>query len=189
MSIEIDVLKGGNLNFGPYVALYKIHEEFLEGLLQRGEKCRPGSSNSNLAGIMDDQRTFTQEDKKWFIEHFQPYIDNYVEDSARYVGQEINYNNGSISNKFTLMSLWINFMKENDQNPEHSHSGALSWVIFLKAPDLNIKEQWHGVYAKMQNGASEYVNKIDENVTIVNGLGGAGMTLSFGLAEETTNFL
>ena len=60
---------------------------------------------------------------------------------------------------------------------------------FLKAPDLNIKEQWHGVYAKMQNGASEYVNKIDENVTIVNGLGGAGMTLSFGLAEETTNFL
>ena len=82
MSIEIDVLKGGNLNFGPYVALYKIHEEFLEGLLQRGEKCRPGSSNSNLAGIMDDQRTFTQEDKKWFIEHFQPYIDNYVEDSA-----------------------------------------------------------------------------------------------------------
>ena len=136
MSIEIDVLKGGNLNFGPYVALYKIHEEFLEGLLQRGEKCRPGSSNNHLAGIMDDQRTFTQEDKKWFIEHFQPYIDNYVEDSARYVGQEINYNNGSISNKFTLMSLWINFMKENDQNPEHSHSGALSWVIFLKAPDL-----------------------------------------------------
>ena len=134
--MDIDVLKGGNLNFGPYVALYKIHEEFLEGLLQRGEKCRPGSSNSNLAGIMDDQRTFTQEDKKWFIEHFQPYIDNYVEDSARYVGQEINYNNGSISNKFTLMSLWINFMKENYQTPEHSHSGALSWVIFLKAPDL-----------------------------------------------------
>ena len=134
--MSIDVLKGGNLNFGPYVAHYKIHEEFLEGLLQKGEKCRPGSGNSNLAGIMEDQRGYTQEDKKWFIEQFQPYIDNYVEDSARYSGQDIDYKSGRISNKFTLIDLWINFMKENDQNPEHSHSGMLSWVIFLKVPDL-----------------------------------------------------
>ena len=54
----------------------------------------------------------------------------------RYSGQDIDYKSGRISNKFTLIDLWINFMKENDQNTEHSHSGALSWVIFLKAPDL-----------------------------------------------------
>lgn len=73
---------------------------------------------------------------------------------------------------------------------EDINSAILNYLKgFLQAPDLNIKEQWHGVYAKMQNGASEYINRVDENVTIVNGLGGAGMTLSFGLAQETTNLL
>ena len=27
-------------------------------------------------------------------------------------------------------------MKENEDNPEHTHGGMLSWVIFLKTPDL-----------------------------------------------------
>lgn len=136
--IGIEVMKGGNLNFGPYVAHYKIHPELLEGLLVRGEKSRPGSGNSNLAGIMEDQRGYSQEDKKWFIEHFQPYIDDYVEASSLYSGQQIDYNNPNnrISKKFTLIDLWINYMKENEQNPEHSHGGMLSWVMFLKVPDL-----------------------------------------------------
>ncbi len=43
---EIDIMRGGNLNFGPFVSNYKVHEELLDGLLQRGEKCRPGSGNS-----------------------------------------------------------------------------------------------------------------------------------------------
>jgi len=133
---EIDIMRGGNLNFGPFVSNYKVHEELLDGLLQRGEKCRPGSGNSNLAGIMEDQRGYSQEDKKWFIEHFQPYITSYVEDSARYSGQVMDYRDGKFSTSFTLIDLWINFMKENEQNPEHSHGGMLSWVIFLKVPDL-----------------------------------------------------
>jgi len=133
---EIDIMRGGNLNFGPFVSNYKVHEELLDGLLQRGEKCRPGSGNSNLAGIMEDQRGYSQEDKKWFIEHFQPYITSYVEDSARYSGQVMDYRDGKFSTSFTLIDLWINYMKENEQNPEHSHGGMLSWVIFLKVPDL-----------------------------------------------------
>ena len=55
---------------------------------------------------------------------------------------------------------------------------------FLQAPSLAIAERWHGVYPKMTDGSSELVFSPEPGVTVVNGLGGAGMTLSFGLAEE-----
>ena len=126
--------KGGNLNFGPYVAMYFAHEELLEGLEDRGNKSREGSGNSNLAGIMEDQRGYTKEDKEWFVKEFQRYIDDYVKCSAEYIGQ--SFTEEKFSTKFTLIDLWINYMKENEDNPEHTHGGMLSWVIFLKTPDL-----------------------------------------------------
>lgn len=47
-----------------------------------------------------------------------------------------------------------------------------------------IIETWNGIYSKMKNGRIEIVLQPQEGVTIINGLGGAGMTLSFGLCEE-----
>lgn len=52
------------------------------------------------------------------------------------------------------------------------------------APDLSIKSRWQGIYAKCRDGKAEYVTTPIPGVTVVTGLGGAGMTLSFGLAEE-----
>ncbi|RFS24607.1 TIGR03364 family FAD-dependent oxidoreductase [Chitinophaga silvatica] len=57
---------------------------------------------------------------------------------------------------------------------------------FLEAPEYTIQEQWHGIYPKLTNGQPDLVFSPEENVTVVNGLGGAGMTLAFGLAEEVT---
>jgi len=54
---------------------------------------------------------------------------------------------------------------------------------FLVAPDLRIAERWHGVYAKHPE-ESDFVADVAPGVKIVNGVGGAGMTTSFGLAEE-----
>jgi len=45
-------------------------------------------------------------------------------------------------------------------------------------------QSWNGIYPKMQNGATEICLSPATDVFILNGLGGAGMTLSFGLAEE-----
>ncbi len=50
--------------------------------------------------------------------------------------------------------------------------------------DWRVIQTWNGVYPKMTNGATELVQEVDKDVWVINGLGGAGMTLSFGLAEE-----
>ncbi|MFC5190127.1 TIGR03364 family FAD-dependent oxidoreductase [Algoriphagus aquatilis] len=55
---------------------------------------------------------------------------------------------------------------------------------FAQFKDWKIDSAWHGIYPKMTNGATEWIQQIDEVVTIVNGMGGNGMTLSFGLGEE-----
>lgn len=55
---------------------------------------------------------------------------------------------------------------------------------FASFRNEQVIQHWNGVYAKMKNGDTEFITDVADGVTIVNGLGGAGMTLSFGLAEE-----
>ena len=54
---------------------------------------------------------------------------------------------------------------------------------FAGVPSLEISERWQGIYPHLEGG-SELISHPEPGVTVVNGLGGAGMTLSFGLAEE-----
>jgi FAD dependent oxidoreductase TIGR03364 len=55
---------------------------------------------------------------------------------------------------------------------------------FLRAPDLSIAERWYGVYAKHPTQTLVTIDP-EPNVRIVVSPGGSGMTLSFGLAEQT----
>jgi FAD dependent oxidoreductase TIGR03364 len=57
---------------------------------------------------------------------------------------------------------------------------------FTTLPSTRIMERWVGIYPLVP-GASELILHPCAGVTIVNGLGGAGMTLSFGLAEEVVD--
>ena len=59
---------------------------------------------------------------------------------------------------------------------------------FTSVGKFRITERWNGVYPKVADNSSLILNP-DQGVTIVTGLGGAGMTLSFGLAEELINAL
>ena len=54
---------------------------------------------------------------------------------------------------------------------------------FAEIPDMAIADRWHGIYPKL-NGQSEFIIEPENGVTIVNAMSGAGMTLSFGLADE-----
>lgn len=54
-------------------------------------------------------------------------------------------------------------------------------------PLEKVSETWNGVYPKFTNGDTEFHAEPDPGVHILNGVGGAGMTLSFGFAEEIIN--
>ncbi len=57
---------------------------------------------------------------------------------------------------------------------------------YIRVPDLSIAQRWHGVYAK--HPREPYLRSQPEaGVEVIAALGGAGMTLSFGVADETFN--
>jgi D-hydroxyproline dehydrogenase subunit beta len=54
---------------------------------------------------------------------------------------------------------------------------------FFDAPELRIASRWNGVYVKHRT-EPYFIARPATGVTVVTGVGGAGMTLSFGLAEK-----
>lgn len=55
---------------------------------------------------------------------------------------------------------------------------------FARFGDETITETWNGIYAKHSKGGTELILDPEPGVTVINGLGGTGMTLSFGLCEQ-----
>lgn len=55
---------------------------------------------------------------------------------------------------------------------------------FARFRDETITETWNGIYPKLTNGEDHLILSPEDGITIINGLGGAGMTLSFGLCDQ-----
>jgi FAD dependent oxidoreductase TIGR03364 len=79
---------------------------------------------------------------------------------------------------------------EYDQSIEPFDKSMIDELILrelrqlLDLPDWTIGERWHGIYAQLP-GKLQFVHNVEPGVTIITGAGGCGMTMSFGLAEET----
>ncbi len=55
---------------------------------------------------------------------------------------------------------------------------------FARFSKETITETWNGIYAKLTNGQTDLILRPEQGVSVINALGGAGMTLSFGLTEQ-----
>lgn len=88
-----------------------------------------------------------------------------------------------------LGELIIGDSHESSLNPEPFDQERINQYILdylsglAQFPDPTITARWHGIYAKLP-GQTEWIDQPESGVTIVNALSGAGMTLSFGLAES-----
>ena len=60
---------------------------------------------------------------------------------------------------------------------------------FAVFKNWDVLQTWNGIYPKKTDGKTDFVHSPEQGVTIVNGMGGAGMTLSFGFAEEVVGGL
>lgn len=68
---------------------------------------------------------------------------------------------------------------------EHINTLIVDYLkTFASVKDGRIAETWNGIYAKLTNGETDLFLSPEPGVYIITGVGGAGMTLSFGLAEE-----
>ncbi|QOJ00778.1 MAG: TIGR03364 family FAD-dependent oxidoreductase [Phycisphaeraceae bacterium] len=86
--------------------------------------------------------------------------------------------------------LTIGDSHEYGPSPEPFNREAIDDLILgylrgvLHAPDPRIAERWYGVYLKRTDGHLEFIHEPAPGVRLITGLGGNGMTLSFGLARE-----
>lgn len=88
--------------------------------------------------------------------------------------------------EFTLGDTHEYGLSQDPFDKQHLNNLVLNYLkTFVRIKDVRIAQTWNGIYAKL-NGKSEFVDSPTEYTTIVNGLSGAGMTLSFGLAEKIT---
>jgi len=55
---------------------------------------------------------------------------------------------------------------------------------FARFADESVIETWNGIYPKLTNGETDIILEPEPGVTVINGLGGAGMTFSFGRCEQ-----
>jgi hypothetical protein len=121
-------------HWGPFLWKTTLPDSFCEELLLRGQHTQPEKQEKICSIITDVKRFENNDDLVWFATNFQPYVESYLSLKNEY----LNNNENILS--VELLSLWINYQKQYETNPEHTHSGDLSFVIYLQIPDELVKE-------------------------------------------------
>lgn len=115
--------------WGPYILYSEINKNITKRLYEEGKKLTPkNDAKRNLASRIDRVRYYS--DTQWIAEALLPYTNKWVDGWNKFSSENFRPNNAS------LASVWINFQKAGETNPEHTHGGAdLSFVIYLKVPE------------------------------------------------------
>ena len=119
--------------FGPSIAKVTIPEDlikelndYLDQIVLSDEKIKLQNHGNKLAGNVSQEFRL----EKNFIN--SSGLENFLNQNAKHwIKQTVNKE----INKFDIIESWIVRQFENEYNPLHSHSGHISGVGYLKAPD------------------------------------------------------
>lgn len=125
--------------FGPVILKSTVNEEIFSLLKNAVEasKISRSSAPDLLAG------TFMHGSNKDLMLDMasRSIFVNWVQIQAKKYFEKIeNRQLMHMSNQLRLEHLWVNFQKAGDFNPIHTHSGLLSFVIYIEVPEF-VNEQ------------------------------------------------
>ena len=91
-----------------------------------------GSMRSKLAGNIHNSYRLSDKDD-WFFK-------NVLTDTMKFYTEEFRdllYDFPTKKNlKYVLEDMWVNFQKQTEFNPIHTHTGVFSFVIWMKIPTI-----------------------------------------------------
>lgn len=160
--------------FGPTIYLGKIEPSILEIIKQNCYDVRGSKEHDyrrSLAGNMSeeynlfhylktDDNPVTQE----IFKHVSKFICGVENQPSRLYNHYIK--------KLEMESMWVNFMKAFEWNPEHTHSAHVSYVLYVNVPNDMKEEEKHPTQQSNSNTAGSITLAYGEdntyNITIKN---------------------
>ena len=130
-STEIQVIHPPNIPF-LYKKLEKKHVDYLWEIIKNGKKKKENYKHK-LAGNVSASYGIEDEKGYFFSEVCIPMIKKFREVNG---GQDPVRHFVVLNDicRLFLDEFWVNYQKQHEFNPMHNHSGAYSFVIWMKIP-------------------------------------------------------
>ena len=122
-------------NWGPCVVKLRIQDDFKKVLLDEAKKTEEDFRH-RLAGQIEKERGYSEEQRNKIIPFLSPYLGVYNECFQRFQNKKFEHG----APEYILSALWVNYQRQNEFNPPHDHDGRLSFVVYLSIPDELKKE-------------------------------------------------
>jgi len=100
-------------------------------------KIKKDKMRETLAGNISSSLTLEDKDDWFFTNVLEKTVGSYVNNFSHLLSFRPPVRNARLprgKSLFRLETLWANFQKQHEFNPVHDHSGAVSFVIWLKIP-------------------------------------------------------
>ena len=123
-------------HFGPFLYSTKITDDEVKTMLDICEKQKGKDFRKSLAGHLKEEYELPSNN---VMQVLRPYFQSYC--LALFETRKLT------TNKLTMTSAWVNYMKAGEFNPPHLHFNpdgtdcALSCVLYLNIPDDMVSEK------------------------------------------------
>jgi FAD dependent oxidoreductase TIGR03364 len=114
-------------------------------------------------------------------EKFAKEMPDYIDNGIHVMACINNHSEITIGDSHEYNSAHLPFIKTEINQLILDYLNKIASIGFF-----DISQYWYGEYAKLTTGGTELFFSPEEQVYFFNAVGGAGMTLSFGLADELT---
>tara|TARA_E500000305_G_C3964274_1_gene208678 strand:+ start:64 stop:903 length:840 start_codon:yes stop_codon:yes gene_type:complete len=119
-------------NFGWLEA--KLDQTDIDHLWECIDNSKKNDYRSHLAGNISDSNLIYDIDHRFFDNVLVKCCEVYNENFPMYMLQDKTVHSTTQQFPIKLSSMWVNYQKQHEFQPVHTHSGIYSFVVFMKIP-------------------------------------------------------